>query len=127
MLLDHPCIAKFLATTISGTSFITARLAHVCRKPWKDIRGLILARSHASIIGRAWSDLRNGSPLARRSSSSWPPLPVWCARVLVMYLRCESHQLTAPGCRLAGVDVQRVKAADLAGWNADQVTRIYPP
>jgi hypothetical protein len=49
---------------------MTARLAHVWRKPWKPITGLILARPMASAGGRACSDLRQSRPLFKKINSS---------------------------------------------------------
>jgi hypothetical protein len=44
---------RFFATSISGTPFITAWLAQVCRRTWK-FAGLIFANSQASAIGSFW-------------------------------------------------------------------------
>jgi hypothetical protein len=61
VLFNHPRVGcpRFFAATSNGTPFMTACEAHVCRKPWKPIGGLILACSQASAIGRSCSDSRH--------------------------------------------------------------------
>ncbi len=60
VMLDHAGVAmpEVLATTISGTPFITASEAQVWRRPWKVMRGVMAARAHASSIGRHWTAAR---------------------------------------------------------------------
>src|SRR6516164_9570455 len=66
---------RFFATTISGTPAMTASEAHVWRRMWKVIAGAILARAHASFIGRAWSDRAHAPPPSRRNIGSLPARP----------------------------------------------------
>ena len=67
MLLTIRVLAwpRFLATTTSGTPFMTASEAHVCLRAWKVAGGVILARLTPSVIGLFCNDGVQG----------WPSLP----------------------------------------------------
>src|SRR5262249_52619589 len=49
--------------------------AQVCRMIWNDAGGVILARAHASVIGRAWREGFQGEPSALVGKTAFPHLP----------------------------------------------------
>ena len=59
--------SNFATTLKLAPAFMTRAEAKVWRSPWKFIGGSILARAHASSMGRRWFESRHGLPSSLRN------------------------------------------------------------
>src|SRR5262245_48838900 len=102
---------RFFATTSNGTPFITACEAHVWRRIWKLISGLILARVHASAMGRACSDFCHAPAIAVAEDQFMSVAACTMPPEESCTLHREHHMarlaaLTLPDCQRAGIGIE---------------------